>query len=287
MSWHSNVDLIQKLYIAFYGRPADPGGLKYWASQLPDNAQPNSSEVRNLIQAFINSPEAKARFGDPELQYVIDRIYTFAFHRDATDADKAKYVGKTVVDVLIDVISQTIGEDAQTFSNKLIYAKAFTQYLDPNLDGEPNDDSTGQKFVANFYGNTDATAITSKLFFIKFDSIFKNKEVFNDLQLIADPGDYYFSTTQAELDQRISQAIKSIIKSSSSDGKGGSEEFGVSFYYNTLSIPFSGSDKELYYEWVKDIEKSYIDLDGSKPEYIKILTLVENSDLSITDFWVV
>ena len=33
--WTTNKDLIQKLYIAFYGRPADPGGLRYWAQQLP------------------------------------------------------------------------------------------------------------------------------------------------------------------------------------------------------------------------------------------------------------
>jgi hypothetical protein len=28
------MDQVQKLYIAYFGRPADPTGLNYWASQV-------------------------------------------------------------------------------------------------------------------------------------------------------------------------------------------------------------------------------------------------------------
>ena len=30
----ADYDRLQKFYLAFYGRPADPGGLAYWASQM-------------------------------------------------------------------------------------------------------------------------------------------------------------------------------------------------------------------------------------------------------------
>lgn len=34
VDWKTNRDLMQKLYILFYGRPADPEGVKFWASLL-------------------------------------------------------------------------------------------------------------------------------------------------------------------------------------------------------------------------------------------------------------
>ena len=189
MAWTSNIDLIQKLYIAFYGRPADPGGLRYWASQLPDNATPDSAATRELISRFINSQESQDRFGSPSLDSAIARIYTYAFHRDANDADKALYTGKTVVDVLVNVISVSSGPDYASLNNKLEYAKWFTAYLDPNGDGIPNDDSTGTKFYATFYGNTDATDIAAKLNSIDTANPAVKSNVLNDVISIADSGD--------------------------------------------------------------------------------------------------
>jgi len=189
MAWTSNTDLIQKLYIAYYGRPADPGGLRYWASQLPDNATPDSAATRELISRFINSQESQDRFGSPSLDSAIARIYTYAFHRDANDADKALYTGKTVVDVLVNVISVSSGPDYASLNNKLEYAKWFTAYLDPNGDGLPNDDSTGTKFYATFYGNTDATDIAAKLNSIDAANPAVKSNVLNDVISIADPGD--------------------------------------------------------------------------------------------------
>jgi hypothetical protein len=189
MAWTSNIDLIQKLYIAYYGRPADPGGLRYWASQLPDNATPDSAATRELISRFINSQESQDRFGSPSLDSAIARIYTYAFHRDATNADKALYTGKTVVDVLVNVISVSSGPDYASLNNKLEYAKWFTAFLDPNGDGLPNDDSTGTKFYATFYGNTDATDIAAKLNSIDAANPAVKSNVLNDVISIADPGD--------------------------------------------------------------------------------------------------
>jgi hypothetical protein len=189
MAWTSNTDLIQKLYIAYYGRPADPGGLRYWASQLPDNATPDSAATRELISRFINSQESQDRFGSPSLDSAIARIYTYAFHRDATNADKALYTGKTVVDVLVNVISVSSGPDYASLNNKLEYAKWFTAFLDPNGDGLPNDDSTGTKFYATFYGNTDATDIAAKLNSIDAANPAVKSNVLNDVISIADPGD--------------------------------------------------------------------------------------------------
>ena len=34
MAATSYFDIVQKLYIAYYQRPADPAGLKYWADRI-------------------------------------------------------------------------------------------------------------------------------------------------------------------------------------------------------------------------------------------------------------
>ncbi|TEA69485.1 sugar ABC transporter ATP-binding protein, partial [Allopusillimonas ginsengisoli] len=43
-------DEVQKIYIAYYGRPADPVGLNFWAGKL-DAAAGDLSEI---IDAFGN-----------------------------------------------------------------------------------------------------------------------------------------------------------------------------------------------------------------------------------------
>lgn len=191
--WKTNVDLIQKLYIAFYGRPADPGGLRYWASQLPDSAQADSVAVRDLINRFINSQEAQDRFGSPAFDSVVARIYTFAYGRDITDTEKEAFKGKSIADVLIQVISVGYGPDYAALNNKLQYAKWFVEIIDPNGDGLPND-APGGKFAVTYSGNTDAEKAKSLLMGITAANPPASKDqVLQDIKDpnkgVADPGD--------------------------------------------------------------------------------------------------
>ncbi len=50
---------IQKLYIAYYGRPADAGGREYWASEV-DKA---NGSLTGIINNFAGAPEAQALYG--------------------------------------------------------------------------------------------------------------------------------------------------------------------------------------------------------------------------------
>ena len=50
---------VQKIFIAFYQRPADPAGLKYWAQRV-DAA---GGDFGAVIDAFASSPEAVALYG--------------------------------------------------------------------------------------------------------------------------------------------------------------------------------------------------------------------------------
>ena len=52
------INLVQKAYIAYYGRPADPAGLAFWASDL----EANGLRLERIINAFGNSAESQALY---------------------------------------------------------------------------------------------------------------------------------------------------------------------------------------------------------------------------------
>jgi len=189
----ANEQLVQKMYIAFYGRPADPQGLKYWASQLPANATLTDTATKDVISRFINTDEAKARIGNVNdstmHDAIIEKIYTQAFHRDITPTELNNLKTVSISDVLANVVGVNQGTDYLALNNKLAYANEFVKALDPNLDGIANDDATATKFKATFAGITDASDIAAKLLFIDNDTTATSADVQNDIKLIADPTD--------------------------------------------------------------------------------------------------
>ena len=73
-------DIVQKLYIAYYQRPADPAGLKYWADQI----EAKGGNASAVVNAFANSPESVALYGTinaTTIGGVIDKIYLALFNR--------------------------------------------------------------------------------------------------------------------------------------------------------------------------------------------------------------
>lgn len=144
-------DTVQKVYIAFYQRPADPAGLYYW-SQRVDAENGNLSAV---IDAFANSAEATRLFfptaAEGETLYdllaeeniggVIDAIYLALFNRAPDEAGKQFYVDGfadgtfTAGNIMLNILNGAQGDDAVAVANKLEVASLFTTALDPEQDG--------------------------------------------------------------------------------------------------------------------------------------------------------
>ncbi|MCY4426168.1 MAG: DUF4214 domain-containing protein [Halieaceae bacterium] len=80
--------IIQNAYLAYYGRPADPAGLDYWAGRLKD-AGGNLDEI---IVAFGTSTEFTERFGALENNELVNAIYQRLFKRDADPAGLEFYL---------------------------------------------------------------------------------------------------------------------------------------------------------------------------------------------------
>jgi hypothetical protein len=120
---------VQKAYIAYYGRPADPPGQEFWALRM-DAA---GGSLANIIVSFGNSAEFFRRYGNMTNTELVTAIYRQALARDPDPAGLSYYVGelqagrRTLQSITLDVVfGATKGVDAQTIANKLYVATYFT-----------------------------------------------------------------------------------------------------------------------------------------------------------------
>ena len=131
MATAASIAAVQKAYVAYYGRPADPSGLEYWATRVDSEGGINS-----LIGQFGTSAEASARFGSLTQSDAIDALYQQIFGRAPEAAGKQFYLDGllrgdyTLVTIAQNVIDGATGTDAVIVGNKLSAAQSFTDSLD-------------------------------------------------------------------------------------------------------------------------------------------------------------
>ncbi|MDF3886720.1 DUF4214 domain-containing protein [Cupriavidus basilensis] len=127
---------IQQAYLAYYGRPADPAGLQYWATQL-DNAKGN---LNVIINAFGSSAESTALYSGSSPAAQVNTIYNTLFGRDADLAGLNFYVSGlqngtfTLASVALNVYNGASGTDKTALDNKLVYANSFTTAIDTTTE---------------------------------------------------------------------------------------------------------------------------------------------------------
>jgi hypothetical protein len=126
------IELIQKMYVAYYGRPADTGGLDNWINHLVNN----NDDASAIMQAFGTSPEATSLYGDPvDYAYAVNALYLQMFNRPAEPDGLALYVAHLNAGrVTLPNLALTIGQGARnsdltTLENKIEVATAFTEEL--------------------------------------------------------------------------------------------------------------------------------------------------------------
>jgi hypothetical protein len=146
-------DTVQKTYIGYYHRPADPEGVIYWGGRL--NA--SGGNLTDIIEAFANSPESQALYGTingSSISNVVNSIYEALFNRGAETAGLNYYVSGfnsgrfTAATIMLDVLYGAQNQDLQSLNDKLAAANRFTRTIDPELDGF--------NFQVTYAGNADA-----------------------------------------------------------------------------------------------------------------------------------
>lgn len=151
----SYYDIVQKIYIGYYHRPADPVGLVWWATELDKSG----GDLAKIIEAFAASAESQTLHGsinNGTIATVVNGIYNALFGRDAEISGLDYYVdgfngGRfTAATIMLDVLFGAQNEDLASINNKLIAANLFTRAIDPELDG--------LDFQATYAGDGDASA---------------------------------------------------------------------------------------------------------------------------------
>ena len=121
--------LIQKLYVAYYGRPADSGGYAYWTDRLA------KSDLAGTLDAFSQSPEFEDRFGDLDNEALVDGLYRQLFNRspEAEGLDfytEALASGRSsLAEISLQIANGAQNTDATILENKLTAAARFTETI--------------------------------------------------------------------------------------------------------------------------------------------------------------
>jgi len=132
MATLASLNTIQSLYVAYYGRPADPAGLEYWASLLDQS----EGDLSGIINAFGTSSEYTNRFGSNSPSQAVNNLYQQLFGRDAEPEGLEFHVNlitsgqKTLAEIALQISIGAQGGDKTVIEGRTEVANAFTRELD-------------------------------------------------------------------------------------------------------------------------------------------------------------
>ncbi len=121
---------IQGVYVALFGRPADPLGLAFF------NGVTNNGANLSAISALSSQKEYTDRFAGQNNNTIVNSIYQSLFNRDAEPAGLAFFVDAlnkgtlNINNIAIAILDGAQGNDKTVLAAKLASADAFTAALD-------------------------------------------------------------------------------------------------------------------------------------------------------------
>jgi len=154
---------VQAMYIAYYSRPGDPGGVAYWAKRLVQSNGDSSA----IINQFGNSAEYTDRLAGKDSEELINNIFVNLFGRDADAGGLVFYKNKlesgaiTLASIALNISNGVSAgsNDAAIVGNKIDVATAYTTYID-ETSAEYGEQQIDQAvtLIAGITSNQEATA---------------------------------------------------------------------------------------------------------------------------------
>jgi hypothetical protein len=128
----TNIELVQQLYVAYFNRPGDVGGVNFYTSVL----EANPANYDAIAADFAKSAEYQAQFSGKVAEEVIDIVYMNMFGRHAEKAALDFYGPLiqnhtiTIDKVVLDIVKGAQGTDQVAYDSKVAAAIEFTEFLD-------------------------------------------------------------------------------------------------------------------------------------------------------------
>lgn len=176
-------DVVQQIYIAYFGRPADTGGLAFYENALLNagapttlaglaNAYNSNAGIKAVVDSFGTSDESSALYpggGDA----FVSAIYQYMFNR-APDTVGLNYWSNLVNNgtltrgnAAISIMAGAQGTDAAIIANKTRAASNFTANLDTPTEqasyGGMSANSTVRSMLSQVNEATDQTAFLATI----------------------------------------------------------------------------------------------------------------------------
>lgn len=121
---------ISDIYIAYYGRPADAGGMSFWNRKLIEY----NGDLNAIMAWFADSAEFTRRFGGLNNTELVINIYQQLFNRDPDAGGLAFYVNslnagtRTLESIALDILNGSSGGDLIVLNNRREVAGDYHRY---------------------------------------------------------------------------------------------------------------------------------------------------------------
>ncbi len=174
-------DVVQRIYVGYFGRPADPGGLDFYAGVLLNAGAPtnivdlgvaynSNAQLKFVIDSFGTSDESKALYPGDNGQF-IDAIYRNLFGREPDAGGKAFWSNAldlnymTRASAAIQIMAGAAGSDVTIITNKTRAASGFTARIDTPIQQQAYSGLAANVVVRSMLGTvgeaTDLAAFES------------------------------------------------------------------------------------------------------------------------------
>lgn len=198
--------LVQQFYVGFYGRPADPVGVDFWAGKVDEEG----GDFTAVLDAFASSDEAESfvysdSSGNPYTNsQLVENIYQNLFNRAAEaeglqfylDAlDSGEMTLQTIVKNIIDGAEEGT-TDRLALDNKVLAAEAYTADVAAN---EKLYESDSIEAARAFIASVDDSTTEGEWTQAAADAVAELPVDPNPPGPTPDPGDTYELSTLADL----------------------------------------------------------------------------------------
>jgi hypothetical protein len=143
---------VQKLYVAYFSRPADVAGLAYWNNILSTN----TAGYQVISANFASSNEYKATYAGLDNAGIVSAVYQHLFGRTAEAAGVQYWSNMlnqkviTIDDVVTQIAAGAQGTDKIAYDGKVAVAAVFTEHMDLASEQQAYAKPAGMKVAVDY-----------------------------------------------------------------------------------------------------------------------------------------